>query len=96
MGLSAQTVAATHALDHGRVMRLAFAIVRHRFVGRYVVGQMVFVDLWTCGLVDAPEGSQERTQAGARTFTTVAVDFAHAIAIITRPFLGTTVGGRSR
>lgn len=54
MGLSVQTVAATHAPDHGRGD--AFGI-RHRFVGRHVVGQIVFVD--------APEGSQECTQAGA-------------------------------
>jgi hypothetical protein len=32
--------------------------------------------------VDTPEGPQERAQARARTFTTVAMDFAHAIAII--------------
>ena len=66
MGLSVQTVAATHAPDHGRGD--AFGI-RHRFVGRHVVGQIVFVD--------ATEGSQECTQAGARTFTTVAVNLAH-------------------
>jgi hypothetical protein len=47
MGLSVQTVAATHAPDHGRGD--AFGI-RHRFVGRHVVGQIVFVD--------APEGSR--------------------------------------
>ena len=40
MGLSVQTVAATHAPDHGRGD--AFGI-RHRFVGRHVVGQIVFV-----------------------------------------------------
>jgi hypothetical protein len=85
MGLSVQTVAATHAPDHGRGD--AFGI-RHRFVGRHVVGQIVFVD--------APEGSQECTQAGARTFTTVAVNFAHPIAIIiTRPF-GSTPDTRSK
>ena len=85
MGLSVQTVAATHAPDHGRGD--AFGI-RHRFVGRHVVGQIVFVD--------APEGSQECTQAGARTFTTVAVNFAHPIAIIiTRPF-PSHYGKRSR
>lgn len=84
MGLSVQTVAATHAPDHGRGD--AFGI-RHRFVGRHVVGQIVFVD--------APEGSQECTQAGARTFTTVAVNFAHPIAIIiTRPFLHTMANAR--
>jgi hypothetical protein len=36
------------------------------------------------------ERSQERPQTSTCTFTTVAVDFAHAIAvIITRPFLHT-------
>ena len=84
MGLSVQTVAATHAPDHSRGD--AFGI-RHRFVGRHVVGQIEFVD--------APEGSQECTQAGARTFTTVAVNLAHPIAIIiTRPFLHTMADTR--
>jgi hypothetical protein len=70
-------VAVAHTPDHSRGD--AFGI-RHRFVGRHVLGQVVFVD--------APERLQERTQSSARTFTTVAVDFAHTIAIIiTRPFL---------
>jgi hypothetical protein len=60
-----QTVAKTHALNYS--WRDPFGI-RHRFIGRHVIGQIVFVD--------APERSQERAQAGARTFTTVAVNLA--------------------
>ena len=40
MGLSVQTVAATHAPDHGRGD--AFGI-RHCFVRCHIVGQIVFV-----------------------------------------------------
>ncbi len=84
MGLRVQTVAAPHAPDHGRGD--AFGM-RHRFVGRPVVGQIV--------CVDTPEGSQERTQVGACTFTPVAVNVAHPIAIIiTRPFLHTMANAR--
>ena len=59
--------------------------IRHRFVGRHVIGQIV--------LVDAAEWSHSRAQASARTFTTVAVDFAHAI-VIARPFLDTVADAR--
>jgi hypothetical protein len=48
MGLSVQTVAATHAPDHGRGD--AFGI-RHRFVGRHV------------GLLFFSTGSNRRTSA---------------------------------
>jgi hypothetical protein len=79
-----QTVAETHAPNHGRGD--AFGIC-HRFIGRHVVGKIV--------LVDAAERPQEGAQASARTFTTVAVDFAHAIAIIIScPFLGTVADAR--
>ena len=83
MSLSVQTVAATHAPNHGRGN--AFGI-RHCCVGRHIVGQIV--------VVDAPEGSQERTRAGARTFTPGAVNVAHSIAIITRPCLHTMANAR--
>jgi hypothetical protein len=54
MGLSVQTVAATHAPDHGRGD--AFGI-RHRFVGRHV-GLLFF---------DGIEPSDFRFQADTRT-----------------------------
>ena len=74
-----QPVAETHALYNRWRDSLGIC---HRFVGRHIVGQIIFVD--------APERPQERPQTSARTFTTIAVDFAYAIAvIITRPFLHT-------
>jgi hypothetical protein len=79
-----QTAAETHALDHG--WGDAFG-VHDCFIGRHVVSQVV--------LVDASERSQERAQTAARTFATVAMDFAHAVAIIiTRPFLDTVADAR--
>ena len=81
-----QTIAETHAPDYDRGD--AFG-VRHRFIGRDIVGQIV--------LVDAAERSQERPQSSASTFTTVAMDFAHTVAIIiTRPFLDTMADTRMR
>ena len=79
-----RTIAVTHALDDG--WRDAFG-VRHCFIGRHVVSQIVFVD--------TSERPQKRAQTAARSFTTVAMDFAHAIAIIiTRPFLHTVAHAR--
>ncbi len=73
-----QTVAETHAPDDRRGD--AFGI-RHRFVDRHVVRQIVFVD--------APEGPLSGAQAGASPFATVAVDLPNTIPIIiTRPFPG--------
>jgi hypothetical protein len=78
-----KTVAESHTLDDGGGD--AFDI-RHRFVGCYIVGQIV--------LVDAAERAQERAQTCARSFTTVAMDFANAISIvITRPFLAPMTNG---
>jgi hypothetical protein len=69
-------VAETHALDNR--WRDPFGIC-HRFVGGHIVSQIVFVDTAEC--------AQKRPQTSACSFTTVAVHFAHAIAIIiTRPF----------
>ncbi len=72
-----QTVAETHPPNDRRAH--AFGI-RHRLVGRDIVGQRV--------LVDAAEGAQEGAQTSPRTFTTVAMDFAYSIPIVIAcPFL---------
>jgi hypothetical protein len=56
--------------------------IRHRFVGRHMIGQMVFVHI--------SDGQQKGAQARARSFTTVALHVAYAFAvIISCPFLST-------
>jgi hypothetical protein len=72
-----QTVAETHPPNDCRAHTFG---IRHRFVGRDIVGQIL--------LVDAAEGAQEGPQTSPRTFTTIAMDFAYSIPIvIARPFL---------
>ena len=79
-----RTIAVPHALDDG--WRDAFG-VRHCFIGRHVVSQIV--------CVDTAERPQKRAQTGARAFTTGALDCAYAIASsITRPFLHTVAHAR--
>jgi hypothetical protein len=71
------TVAETHALDYRR--RDPFS-VRHRFVGRHIVGQIEFVH--------TSEAPQKGPQTRARSLTTVAMHLAYAIAVvISRPFI---------
>src|SRR6266508_2901442 len=82
--MSVQTVAEAHPSNNHRGH--AFGI-RHRFVGRHIVSQIVFVD--------ASEAAQKGPQARACSFTTVAMDLAYAIAvIITCPFLHTVANAR--
>ena len=74
-----QRVAETHPPEHRRGDALG---IRHGFVGRHIVGQIV--------LADTAKGPHQRAQTTPCAFTTVAMNLANAIAIvIARPFLQT-------